>query len=118
MECSICKSNLKIGRLECPRCSVRYEGDFTLPRLARLPASMQQLAEQVVLAAGNLKEVARWQDVSYPTLRKRVDVLIDSLEALRHEDDATVERLLAQVENGEVLPEYAARRIGELQHGN
>lgn len=89
-----------------------------MPRLARLPTSMQLLAEQVLLAAGNLKEVAGWQDVSYPTLKKRVDALIVSLQALRREDDETVERLLARVERGEVQPEYAARRIGEIRHGS
>lgn len=118
MKCTICQHQMSIQRFDCPGCGVRYEGEFTQPRLARLPAEMQQLAEQVLLAGGNLKEVSAWQDVSYPTLRKRVDALIAALEDLRRADDKEVARLLGEVETGRIQAEYAARRISEIQHGS
>lgn len=87
-----------------------------MPRLARLEPSQQQLVEQIVLSAGNLKEVASAIEVSYPTLRKRLDALIGALRTLREEDDAQIAKFLTAVEAGEMTAEAAARLIKEL-HG-
>lgn len=116
--CRHCESELTVTRLDCPRCGVQCAGEFGQPRLARLPQELQSLAEQVLLSGGNLKEVAGWQGVSYPTLRKKVDALIAALENLRARDEAEADRLLGEVEAGRIAPEYAARRIGEMHHGS
>jgi hypothetical protein len=115
--CGNCGSELEVGRVACPACRLIYEGRFHLPRLARLEGGHQQLAEQILLAAGNLKEVASVLEVSYPTLRKRIDGLIGALEALRGHDDALGHGYLEAVENGTMAPEEAARRIKELNGG-
>ena len=85
-----------------------------MPRLARLEPEQQMLVEQLVLAAGSLKVVAKVIEVSYPTLRKRLDSLIDALRSLRDEDNALTARLLEAVEAGEMPAETAARLIREL----
>lgn len=115
--CGNCGNELGIERMACPACRLVYEGGFHLPRLARLAADQQHLAEQVLLAAGNLKEVAGVLEVSYPTLRKRIDVLIRALEALRGQDETLGHRYLEAVEAGTMAPEEAARRIKELNGG-
>lgn len=94
-----------------------YEGTFCLPRLARLAPEHQRLAEQIVLAAGNLKEVARGMGVSYPTLRKRLDAAITALGALRKDDESRTQALLDDVEAGRLTPEAAARLIKEMHGG-
>jgi hypothetical protein len=116
-ECHYCQHELSIARFECRHCGVALEGQFGQPRLGRLPAEMQQLAEQLLLAGGNLKEVAGWQNISYPTLRKRVDDLIARLQELRSGDEAETRRLLDEVEKGHLQPEQAARLIREANHG-
>ena len=103
--------------MRCSGCGVAYEGVFHLPRLARLEAAHQGLAEQILLAAGNLKEVAGRLEISYPTLRKRVDALIDALAALGRDDAAASQGFLDAVEAGAMAPEEAARRIRELSGG-
>jgi hypothetical protein len=94
-----------------------YEGRMAQPRLARLSADEQQLVEQIVLASGNLKDVGRTLEVSYPTLRKRLDALIASLRALRQTDEAVAQALLDEVEAGGLAAEEAARRIREMNGG-
>ena len=116
-QCSICQSTLEIERLRCAACGLAYEGRFGLPRLARLGPAEQDLAERVLLAAGNLKEVAGAIEVSYPTLRKRLDALILRLHALRNEDEARTRSLLDEVEAGTRSPEEAARLIKEMNGG-
>jgi len=113
-QCINCQSELEIRELRCAACEIGYVGDFQPPRLARLSASQQLLAEQLVLAAGNLKQMAASLEVSYPTLRKRLDELIDALTGLRSADDARADGYLKAVEAGRLTPEAAARRIKEL----
>jgi hypothetical protein len=53
--------------------------------------------------------------VSYPTLRKRLDELVDALRALRAADSEQADELLEAVEAGDMVPETAERLIRELQ---
>jgi hypothetical protein len=113
-QCINCHSELFVRRTHCEACQISYTGDFQMPRLARLSPTQQQLAEQLVLAAGNLKLMAATLEISYPTLRKRLDELVDTLGALRSADDARANDYLKDVEAGRLTPETAARRIKEL----
>lgn len=94
-----------------------YEGAMMQSRLARLGPEEQALVERIVLASGNLKEVALGIGVSYPTLKKRLDGLIATLSELRDRDEAEAEAMLGQVEEGALAPEEAARRIAERSGG-
>jgi hypothetical protein len=115
--CLNCQGQLAVERLRCPACALAYDGRFSLPRLARLAAEQQVLAERVLLAGGNLKEVALAEGVSYPTLRKRLDALIEGLQALRDEDEAAAARLLDEVEAKRMKPEEATRLMKEMGGG-
>ena len=115
--CLHCNSVLEIARVTCPSCRLAYEGTFYLPRLARLAPEQQHVVEQIVLAAGNLKEVAGALEVSYPTLRKRLDALISSLQGLRDRDEAHAGAILDAVEARTMPPEEASRLIKELKGG-
>lgn len=100
--------------VSCRSCGLGWQGDFETPRLARLPAPDQQLVEALILSGGNLSRTTEVMDVSYPTLRKRVDALIERLSALRQADEERIAALLAAVERGELAAEAAARRIREM----
>lgn len=103
--------------MACRRCGIEVSGHFGTPRLARLAPLHRDLAEEILLAGGNLKSVAETVGVSYPTLRKRVDDMIEAVLELRRQDAATTEELLAAVERGALAAEEAARRIGEMNGG-
>ena len=70
---------MQVTRMTCPSCEVSVEADFPAPRLARLPVEHQRFIEMFVLASGNLKAIAEQAGVSYPTVRSRLDKIIDSL---------------------------------------
>ncbi|MDH3432164.1 MAG: DUF2089 domain-containing protein [Gammaproteobacteria bacterium] len=116
-QCLNCESGLAVTKLRCPSCQVSYEGEFSLPRLGRLAPAQQHLAEQLIMAAGNLKQVAANLEVSYPTLRKRLDELVVALGGLQSADEARAGKLLAAVEAGDTKPETAARLIKEANGG-
>jgi hypothetical protein len=112
--CPICGSKLKIQKCTCEGCKVEYSGDFQLPRLARLGIAHQLLAEKFLITGGNLKELAQMEGITYPTLRKQVDVLIEELKALKEEDNRMINDLLEKVEKGELPAEAAERLIKEI----
>ncbi len=81
----------------------------------QLEEADQELVLRLVLASGSLKELAGLYGVSYPTIRGRLDRLIERLEGLRQGEpqDPLAEMLAGCVERGELtLP--AAKQIRHL----
>jgi hypothetical protein len=80
--CPSCAAPLSVVRLRCNACGSSVEGDFDLGVLARLEADEQQLVLSLVKSSGSLKDLASEYGVSYPTIRNRVDALIDRIKQL------------------------------------
>lgn len=114
LRCLNCEGELVPARLSCADCGLAFEGTMRLPRLARLSPEALELAERLVVAGGNLTEVAHAVGVSHPTLRRRVAALREDLARLREHDEAEIASLLNDVEAGARSPEEAARLIGEI----
>jgi hypothetical protein len=111
--CNICGGRLTIKRLECADCGCSLEGDFTLPRLARLKPEEQKFIELMVLLSGNMKNVAAELGISYPTVRNKLDRVIEALESLVEEDKEKRERLIDDVEKGKISASLATRLLEE-----
>lgn len=114
ISCPVCHKAVHVHRAACRRCNVRFEGDFELPRLARLSPDNHRLAEELVMSSGNLKELTIKLEVSYPTLRKRVDALIDELGGLRASDESRTESILKDIESGRISADEGLRLIKEI----
>ncbi|MCA8991492.1 MAG: DUF2089 family protein [Planctomycetaceae bacterium] len=65
----------------CDQCGVAVEARFPDDRLSRLPIEHQRFIEMFVLSGGNLKDIATQAGVSYPTVRSRLDKIIETLRA-------------------------------------
>lgn len=114
IKCLICENTLYIDSLSCDSCHTAYKGKFSFPRLARLSLSEQQLAESLILHGGNLKEMAISLDVSYPTLKKRLNELSASLQEKKAEDDKKIEEILFAIESGKISAEEGIKLIREI----
>jgi hypothetical protein len=117
LTCSVCHGALQVRELACPACDLRLSGEFQFPRLLRLSPKNLALAEAWIVAGGNLKELAQSLGVSYPTVRKRVDDLIQELEKLRAEDERRVDEILHGIEAGTIPAAKGTRMIKELNGG-
>ena len=82
-----------------------------MSRLSSLPVEHQRFIEMFVLAGGNLKEIAEGVGVSYPTIRSRLDKVIDALRAEIAKTRRVHGTLLDAVEPGKTNAEEAARLI-------
>jgi hypothetical protein len=78
---------LDVNRLSCRACQTEVSGQYGLPTLARLAADDQAFVRQFVKASGSLKEMARLMQVSYPTVRNRLDAVIAKLNELGDDDE-------------------------------
>lgn len=83
--------------------------------LSRLSREDLDLIVEFVLVSGSLKELARVYGVSYPTIRARVDRLIERVcdAAQGRRPDPLSELLATLTERGEITP-GAARSIRDL----
>ncbi|MCX7015606.1 MAG: DUF2089 family protein [Candidatus Sumerlaeota bacterium] len=78
--CPSCGQTLSVKRLACPKCETEVEGLFLLPALASLAREDQEFIAQFVQCSGSLKDMARRLGVSYPTVRNRLDDIIERLK--------------------------------------
>src|SRR5689334_13688620 len=78
-ECPYCGGPMAVTRMSCTHCKVAIDAAFPMSRLGTLPVEHQRFIEMFVLAGGNLKEIAGQVGVSYPTIRSRLDMVIESL---------------------------------------
>jgi hypothetical protein len=78
-ECPYCGGAMAVTRMTCGHCRVAIEAAFPMSRLGTLPVEHQRFIEMFLLAGGNLKEIAEQVGVSYPTIRSRLDKVIDAL---------------------------------------
>ena len=104
--CPYCHRPMQVTRMSCPACDISVEADFPAPRLARLPVEHQRFIEMFVLASGNLKAIAEQAGVSYPTVRSRLDKIIDALRQVIVESSEGADEVF-----GEERTEAAARLI-------
>ncbi len=107
-KCPVCGEPLTITRLHCDHCDVTIEGRFTMGRLAMLTPEQLEFVEMFVRCEGKLKHVGDELGVSYPTVRSRLDEVIQAmgydLPGSSHDDENS---LTPQARN-KVLDDLAA----------
>ena len=86
--CPSCQRPLAVRRLRCESCETEVEGLYALPALASLPLDDQEFILEFVKASGSLKEMAGILKVSYPTVRNRLDEIIEKLNQRRQPKEA------------------------------
>jgi hypothetical protein len=119
-QCPVCDAALQVTELSCTRCETRLKGIFPPPPLARLPLEHQRFVEVFLRCRGVLKDVERALDVSYPTVRARLDAAVDALEDVAHTEttvtshDEERRRILRSVAEGRIDPSEAAQALHRL----
>ena len=113
-KCPCCSSSMEIERLRCTSCEVVVEGRIPIPRLARLSAQDREFVELFVRSSGSLKAVAEKMGISYPTIRNRLNRVIEILEQEEEGERDIRNRILDEVEKGAISVDEAVRRLREM----
>lgn len=80
--CPSCSQIVKVTRLLCDNCGTAVEGGFSLSVLMRLDTEEQEFVLMFLKSSGSLKDMARIYGISYPTIRNRLDAVIDKVKTL------------------------------------
>ena len=119
--CPVCNSGLDVTRLHCPHCDTGIEGKFAVCKFCQLPADQKAFAEVFIKCRGNIKEVEKELGISYPTVRSRLETLIESLgyrsQPVPKDDPETKERrkeILEELNEGKISSEEAIALLRKL----
>ncbi|MCL2060426.1 MAG: DUF2089 domain-containing protein [Oscillospiraceae bacterium] len=88
--CPVCRGNFHVKQLICANCGSMLEGAFEPGRLSRLSGDMQQFVITFLECRGNIREMEKYLNISYPTVRARLDDIIASLGGQSKTTDAII----------------------------
>lgn len=80
LNCPSCFSGLQVTGMKCENCSTVIEGKFSLPSLVLLDYKSQEFILNFVKHSGSLKNLAKQMKLSYPTVRNRLDEIIEKIK--------------------------------------
>ncbi len=103
--CPICDGRLEPVKLKCTSCDMAMEGRFPISKLGLLPSDQQQFVEAFLVARGNIKAVEKELGISYPTVRRKLDEVIDALGYAPHAKRREQLEILEAIEQGEMSPQ-------------
>jgi hypothetical protein len=118
-QCPICDSSLAVTELHCRECGTTLSGHFPpggCP-FCLLPDEQLQFLELFLRCRGNLRDVERSMGVSYPTVRARLDALLNTLDYSAPPSPETTEKrreILEALNAGRLTPEQAIAQLEEL----
>lgn len=115
VQCPSCSALLRIRRLGCPSCSTQLEGEYELPALLQLPPEDLAFVTEFVRASGSLKEMARIEAQSYPTIRNRLNQIIERLNQTGGGRELKQHEILDAVARGELTAQQAAKLLRQLE---
>ena len=118
-ECPVCGGELKITEMKCSSCKTTINGDFSLNKFSKLNSEQLHFIEVFIKSRGNIKEVEKEMDISYPTVRNKLDEVIATLGYKIEDipDDNSSEKrkeILDMLENGEIDPEEASKLLKKV----
>jgi len=74
-----------VTQLACEHCETTVGGQFNLPLLSQLTQEEQDFILQFFLYSGSLKQMAQQMNISYPTVRNKLDDMIDHIKKLQNQ---------------------------------
>lgn len=114
-KCPVCSSSLVITSLACDKCNTRIEGRFEPNIFSVLDDSDMEFLLVFLRCRGSIKDVEKELGVSYPTVRGKLDRLIQNLglnpsqtlEEDNKERGKKRKEILEALEKGEISPKEA-----------
>lgn len=114
--CPVCGEKLEVIGLCCSKCGTKYEGSFKLDKFSYLTLEQKKFIEIFLKCRGNIKDVEKELNISYPTVRGKLDDVIISLgyePSTPAKPQANKREILDMLENGQITSEEAVRMIEE-----
>jgi hypothetical protein len=116
-KCPSCSGKVIVTELSCADCKTTIKGSFDLPLFAALCPEDENFLRVFLAARGSIKEVERQLNISYPTVKGRLDALLNKLGLGSLQAEAKRRRLdvVARLERGEISAQEAVGLLKELE---
>ncbi|WP_035670360.1 DUF2089 family protein [Flavobacterium sp. 83] len=83
IQCPSCENALSVTQLSCGNCATIVSGNYSLPLLLQISEEEQNFILQFFMTSGSLKEMASQMGNSYPTVRNKLDDIIQKINLLK-----------------------------------
>ena len=116
-KCPTCEGKLNVTEMKCSNCNTKISGEFYLDELFQLNYELQQFLKIFIKTRGNIKNMEKELDMSYPTVRNKLNELIKTLgyeDDFGEEEQQKRKEILDLLEAGEIEAVEAAERLEEL----
>lgn len=115
--CPVCGETLAVTRLHCRNCDTIIEGRFSVGAFDRLNPEQLTFAETFIRCEGKLNRMEKELNLSYPTLRGRLNELIRAMgyEVGQEEpvgiNEEERRRILDELASGRITSEAAVKAL-------
>ncbi len=118
-KCPVCGEKLVVSELTCLSCDSKLVGQFPLSKFDLLSQEEQDFALVFLKNAGNIKQIEKELNISYPTVKKMLDQVIKNLgfnQKIVFDNTPSKEEILAMLKKKEITfdeAEELLKQIGE-----
>ena len=113
--CPVCNKKMKATRLKCSSCKTVIENEFEFSKFEYLSKDQLKVIEVFIMCRGNIKDVEKELGISYPTVRAKLDEVINSLGYKSNSKNlkSSTSDVIEALEKGEISPQEAIERMKE-----
>jgi hypothetical protein len=110
---------MDVVSLRCPVCGTGVTGQFVLDEFFNLSEEQMKFVKVFLKHKGNLSEVQKEFDISYPTARNRLNEIVSTLGYDVEDERENEKDILEKLKNGEIDVSSAISMLkGETDEGN
>lgn len=111
-ECPICNGDLIVSKLSCTNCDTEISGTFQLSKFNYLSKEHLYFIEVFIKNRGSIKQIEKELGISYPTVKKNLDEVIQSLGyEVSDEDKTNKSEIIDKLAKGEISAKEAAKLL-------
>jgi hypothetical protein len=90
-------------------------GDMEIPNVCLLPEGAYNFMLVFIKNRGNIREIEKELGISYPTVRSRLDNLLELMGFIPKSGKTEINEILDKLQSGEVTAEEAERMIRKMK---
>lgn len=112
-KCPICEDELYVTKLNCSNCHTSIEGNFSLCKFCKLTDDEKSFVEIFIKSRGNIKEIEKEMGISYPTVRGKLENVIQALGYSPKYTETQVNKksVLEKLSKGEITSDEAIKLL-------
>lgn len=122
-QCPVSGGELYVSELTCEESGVVIRGKFNLPQSANLDEDERKFLKVFLRARGVISTVEKEMGMSYPTVRAKLDALLDAMnlapiktdDKKRARDAEKKRKILKDLEEGKLTPAEAKEKMRGLK---